>query len=51
MKIQYTILCMNIGQPGQLKYQWGIFTQVSVGRLYPDVEQSCPGWSWETGST
>ena len=37
---------MNIGQPGELKYYWGIFTHLSVGRLYPNVD---PGWSRDYG--
>jgi len=43
MKIQCTILYMNKGQPWQFKYEWGIFTQVSVGRLQPNLEQRCSG--------
>jgi len=48
MKTEYTILCMNIGQPSQLKYQWDIFTCVSEGWLYPNVEQKCPDLSPES---
>jgi len=44
MKIQYTILYMYVRQPSQLKYQLGTFIQVSVGRLYPNVQQRCSGW-------
>jgi hypothetical protein len=33
---------MNIGQPSELKYQRGIFTHLSLGQLYPNVEQRFP---------
>jgi len=43
--MQYTLRRMNIGQPTQLKCQLGVFTHLSVGQLYPNVEQRCPSWS------
>jgi len=40
---------MNIGQSGELKYQWGIFTHFPVRRLCSNVEQRCPGWLHDAG--
>lgn len=42
MKNQYTLCCMNVGQPLEFKSLWDFFIYLSVGRLYPNVEKYVP---------